>query len=140
MPARTRPNDAVALSASQRLDKWLWYARVAKTRTYAASLVQGGKVRVNRGRTTKPGQSIKIDDVITIAVHGRVRILRVLSPGQRRGPAMEAATLFEELTPDVPDRSISGPADPSGRETNRGARPTKRDRRALDRLRDSFEG
>ena len=119
---------------AQRLDKWLWYARVTKTRTLAATLVQNGKVRVNRERTLKPRQQVKADDVVTIAVHGRVRVLRVLAPGERRGPAKEAVALYEEISLDA---SGDQPASSQNGEEARGgggSRPTKRDRRAIDRL------
>lgn len=115
----------------QRLDKWLWYARVAKTRTLAATLVQQGKVRVNRARTDKPGTSIKVDDVITIAVHGRVRVLKVVEPGRRRGPAVEAQQLFEDLSPATTGMS------PRGVTVSGGERPSKKARRAIDKLRES---
>ena len=120
---------------AQRLDKWLWYARVTKTRTLAATLVQNGKVRVNRERTLKPRQPVKADDVVTIAVHGRVRVLRVLAPGVRRGPAKEAVELYEEISVDASDgQSGTGGNNNDGRSVG-GVRPTKRDRRAIDRLR-----
>lgn len=115
----------------QRLDKWLWYARVAKTRTLAATLVQQGKVRVNRARTDKPGTSIKVDDVITIAVHGRVRVLKVVEPGRRRGPAVEAQQLFEDLSPATTGMSARGVT------VSGGKRPSKKARRAIDKLRES---
>ena len=120
---------------AQRLDKWLWYARVTKTRTLAATLVQNGKVRVNRERTLKPRQQVKADDVVTIAVHGRVRVLRVLAPGQRRGPAKEAVDLYEEISLEASGdhQSVDGRNDEDGRSIG-ASRPTKRDRRAIDRL------
>ncbi|MEO1608567.1 MAG: RNA-binding S4 domain-containing protein [Pseudomonadota bacterium] len=119
-------------SNAQRLDKWLWYVRMVKTRSLAAALVRDGKVRVNRERTTKPGYLVKIDDVITVTVQGRVRILKVLAPGSRRGTAPEAAQLYEDLTPAF-EHCVTQPGLPeTGR--RKGERPTKRDRRALDRL------
>ncbi len=136
MPKQHSPVDSPV--ESQRLDKWLWYCRVAKTRTLASTLVQNGKVRVNRERTQKPGYGIKVDDVVTIAVHGRIRVLRVRAPGSRRGPATEAAELYEDLSPptqattpaDTGDGGSQAPAPcPPG-----GERPTKRERRAIDRL------
>ena len=120
---------------TQRLDKWLWYARVAKTRTLASSLVQNGKVRVNRERTGKPGHSVRIDDVITVAVHGRIRVLRVLAPGRRRGPAAEAALLFEDISPPSVANSKAKTGETDGTVEAGGPRPTKKDRRAIDRIR-----
>ena len=121
----------------QRLDKWLWFARVLKTRTLAAKLVAEGGVRLNRERVEKPSATVRPGDVLTIAVHDRVRILKVLAPGVRRGPAPEAALLFEDLTPPPEPRSewVAGPAD---RATGSG-RPTKRERRQTDRLREDPE-
>lgn len=114
-----------------RLDKWLWFARVVKSRTLAASLVEDGKVRLNRERTTKPSQSVRIGDVLTIAVGPRIRVLEVAAIGSRRGPASEAQTLYVDRSPPM---SVTRP-DPAGGERPSGAgRPTKRDRRRIDRL------
>lgn len=84
---------------TQRVDKWLWFARIAKSRTLAAQLVADGKVRINRVRTAKPSQTVKVGDVLTVTVRGRVDIFRVLAPGERRGPPVEARGLYEVLTP-----------------------------------------
>jgi ribosome-associated heat shock protein Hsp15 len=83
----------------QRLDKWLWFARVVKTRSLAARLVAGGYVRVNARRVQSPAKSIGPGDVLTIALDRRVRVLRVIAPAARRLSPGEAAHLFEELTP-----------------------------------------
>ena len=85
-----------------RLDKWLWYARVVKSRTLAAGLVEDGKVRLNRERITKPSQTVRIGDVLTISVGPRVRILEVAAMGTRRGPAAEAQALYVDLSPPPP--------------------------------------
>lgn len=121
--------------AGQRIDKWLWYARFWKTRTAAARFVSGGKVRVNRVRVTKPGHTVVIGDVLTFTLNHRARIIEVLDPGSRRGPAAEARTLYEDLSPapcgaskpDTPD----APAVQATREAGSG-RPTKKQRRDLD--------
>jgi ribosome-associated heat shock protein Hsp15 len=138
-PADARP--AAGASGSQRLDKWLWFARVAKSRTLAAALVAGGKVRVNRVRVDKPAHNLKPGDVVTISVGPRVRVLEVLQPGVRRGPATEARGLFDELTP-RPDRTLLAGGDatsgaPASRPAERphgAGRPTKRERRQIDSL------
>ena len=83
----------------QRLDKWLYFARLAKSRTVAADLILAGKVRVNRARAGKPSHLLRTGEVVTIALHGRVLVLKVLAPGQRRGPAPEARALYEVLSP-----------------------------------------
>jgi ribosome-associated heat shock protein Hsp15 len=86
------------IAALQRLDKWLWYARVMKSRTAAAQLVESGKVRVNRMRVVKPSHTLKEGDVLTIALRGEVRIIEVLSLGTRRGPPQEARLLYRMLS------------------------------------------
>jgi ribosome-associated heat shock protein Hsp15 len=81
----------------QRLDKWLWYARVVKSRTLAAQLVGSGKVRVNRVRVVKPSHALREGDILTIALRGKVRVLQVLAPGVRRGPPQEARLLYRPI-------------------------------------------
>lgn len=118
----------------QRLDKWLWFTRLAKTRSVAARLVEGGKVRVNRVRVLKPSRLVHVDDVLTVVVAGHVRVVRALSLGVRRGPAPEARSLYEDLSPPVAARASSATrpgAAPAQREPGAG-RPTKRDRRRMD--------
>jgi ribosome-associated heat shock protein Hsp15 len=113
----------------QRLDKWLWCARLAKTRTGAARLIEAGKVRINGDRALKASRLVQAGDVVTAAFLGRLSVVRVLGSVERRGPASLARTLYEDLTPPAPPLT-----DSSGRQ---GPRPTKRDRRRLDALRDS---
>jgi len=110
--------------AKIRLDKWLWYARFFKTRSLAARQVSDGQVRVNGERTTKPAFSVGAGDVLTFVQAREIRVVQVLQPGTRRGPAPEAQDLYEDLTPEAEPKRPSG-----------GARPTKRDRRAIDHLR-----
>ncbi|MBL8905083.1 MAG: RNA-binding S4 domain-containing protein [Rhizobiales bacterium] len=90
-----------------RIDKWLWHARITKTRTLAARLIESGRVRVNHRKILKPAQDVAPGDVITIAVHDRIRILKVTAPGLRRGPAIEAHQLFEEI--EAPQPSHAAP-------------------------------
>lgn len=128
-------------AGGQRLDKWLWYARVVKSRSLAQVLIEGGRVRLNKVKVDKPRQIVKRDDVLTITIHHKVRVLKVLLPGTRRGPAGEAQTLFEDLTPPEP-----APGEVKGSDLQPGAgpvavrepgtsRPTKRDRRRIEELR-----
>jgi len=129
-------------AGTQRIDKWLWYARIVKSRTLAATLVQTGKVRVNRQRTDKPSHALRRGDVVTVTAHRQVRVLEVSALGARRGPAAEAQTLYTDLTQDPPSpnavgrRSVSAVEPTQGRREYGAGRPTKRDRRAIDRLRD----
>jgi len=83
----------------RRLDKWLWCARVTKSRTGAQGLITAGHVRVNRTRTRRASHDLKAGDVLTIAVGGRVRVLKVIAFALRRGPPAVARELYEDLTP-----------------------------------------
>jgi ribosome-associated heat shock protein Hsp15 len=84
--------------STQRIDKWLWFARIVKTRWLAQALVSQGAVRVNRHRIAKPSHPVAPGDVLTLAVHGQIRVLRILDSGVRRGPAVQARRLYEDLT------------------------------------------
>src|SRR4029078_11095935 len=126
----------------QRLDKWLWCARLAKTRTGAARLIEAGKVRINGDRVMKSSRLVQTGDVVTAAFLGRLAVVRVLAAVERRGPASLARTLYEGLTPPAPpggdNDSPPGPAPPGADKDGRqGPRRTKRDRRRLDALRNS---
>lgn len=81
----------------QRIDKWLWHARVVKTRTDAAALVAAGRVRINGARRTAPGHAVKAGDVLTIALDSRVRVLKVVGFAARRGDAAAARAVCEDL-------------------------------------------
>jgi ribosome-associated heat shock protein Hsp15 len=81
----------------QRLDKWLWHARVVKARTSAAALVTSGHVRINGVREVAPGHAVKAGDVITIGLDRGVRILKVVAFSERRGDAAAARVLYDEL-------------------------------------------
>lgn len=116
-----------------RLDKWLWFARVVKTRSLAAALVEDGKVRVNRVKITKPSQSVRVGDVLTVSVGPRIRLLKVMAFGERRGPPSEAQMLFSDLSPPPPAQLQPEVAAAGGREPGSG-RPTKRERRELERF------
>jgi ribosome-associated heat shock protein Hsp15 len=114
-----------------RIDKWLWFARLAKTRTLAQKLVASGRVRINRQKNDNAAHPVRIGDVLTIAVGGHVRVLRVAALGTRRGPPAEALHLYEDLTPAL------GSATPVGQRSGKG-RPTKRERRDVDKLRSNL--
>ena len=81
----------------QRLDKWLWHARVVKARTSAAALVEAGHVRINGARETAPGHAIKAGDVLTVALDRTVRVLKVTGFSERRGDASSARVLYDDL-------------------------------------------
>ncbi len=120
----------------QRLDKWLWYARFFKSRTMAGKACQASKVRINGQIAAKAAATVKVDDVLTFPRGHHIRVVRILDLGQRRGPAPEAQALYEDLAPPETGPKEK-PADgaPGHREAGAG-RPTKRERRAVDRLLD----
>lgn len=117
----------------QRIDKWLFFARVTKSRSLAARLAQAARVRVNGNKIDQASHPIKVGDTLTITLDGRVRVLRVNAPGVRRGPADEARLLYDDLSP-PPQRKeerLTNALAPL-REAGSG-RPTKRERRQMDR-------
>jgi ribosome-associated heat shock protein Hsp15 len=128
--------------ASQRLDKWLWIARFAKSRTLAQELIVGGKVRVNKVRVIKPSFEVKPTDVLTMSLGPRQRIIEVRAFRDRRGSATDAQPLYVDLAPlpvksevgegQLKDTRIAARVPGSGR-------PTKRDRRQLDRFKSQSE-
>ena len=81
----------------QRLDKWLWHARVVKARTSAAALVAAGHVRINGIREKAPGHAVKLGDVLTIGLDHSVRLLKVTGFSERRGDAAAARVLYDDL-------------------------------------------
>jgi ribosome-associated heat shock protein Hsp15 len=115
----------------QRIDKWLWHARVVRTRTAAAALVTAGNVRLDGERVAAASRPVKAGDVVTVALDRTIRIMKVMSFAERRGDADAARLLYENLTPISPVRV----ADPAVAERDAGSgRPTKQERRAIDRL------
>ena len=115
----------------QRIDKWLWHARVVRTRSAAAALAGSGHVRINGARVDAASRPVRPGDVLTIALDSRVRVLKVLGQAERRGSADDARLLFEDLSP-APVRTEADP--PAGVRDPGSGRPTKRERRQIDRV------
>jgi ribosome-associated heat shock protein Hsp15 len=86
-----------------RLDKWLWQARFFKSRSIASEVIAEGHVRVNGTRISRPGRDIAQGDTLTFPQGHRIRVVRVLALGQRRGPASEAQALYNDLDPAPPE-------------------------------------
>ena len=128
-----------AAGATQRVDQWLWFARIAKSRTLAQALVARGKVRINRTRIEKPSATVKPGDVLTLALGPTVRVLEILAIGTRRGPATEAQLLYRDLGP-PPSLAASGARKENAVRPTQAirldgaGRPTKRERRQTDKL------
>ena len=127
--------------ASLRLDKWLWYARLLKSGTLAAKVCQSGRMRANGTLIGKSKQLVNPGDVLTFPKGPHIRVIKVLLLGERRGPAAEAQTLYEDLDPPKPasEEALTRNADvrtaPVARRERGSGRPTKTERRALDKLR-----
>ena len=81
----------------QRIDRWLWHARVVRTRSAAAALAGSGYVRINGARIDAPGRMVRPGDVITVALDRGVRVLKVTGFVDHRGPAEIAAALYKDL-------------------------------------------
>lgn len=113
-----------------RLDKWLWYARFFKTRTLAATVVGGGNVRINGTLAYKRSATIAPGDVLTFPKDDHIRVIQIDVLGERRGPAPEAQALYTDLSP--PERKPKDITTQNPAFEGKG-RPTKRDRRQLDR-------
>ncbi len=135
------PDDSLppAAAGTQRLDKWLWFARVVRTRTLAAGLVTDGKVRVNKIKAEKPALSVRPGDILTVSLNSYIRILEVLQSGSKRGNAEQAAALFKDLTPPAPPRDRNFEVAPDGARDEGAGRPTKRDRRLTDKWKETGE-
>lgn len=112
-----------------RLDKWLWQARFFKSRSIAAGIVSGGKVRVDSQPVSKPARAVGPGDVLTFVQADNTKVVRILACGERRGPAPEAQTLYEDLTPAPKERPVA--AKGANPRYEKGGRPTKKDRRDM---------
>jgi ribosome-associated heat shock protein Hsp15 len=98
---KPRPRSAAEVAAGvehQRIDRWLWHARIVRTRDAAAGLADAGHIRVNGARIDAPSRAVRIGDVVTVALDRRVRVLKVCGFVARRGPASSTETLYEELS------------------------------------------
>lgn len=124
----------------QRLDKWLFFARMAKSRSIAQAYVQSGNVRVNDAPVRQPSHLVKPGDRVTISLERIDRILVVKAAGERRGPYEEAKLLYDDLTPPREETKRLTALEQAMREPGSG-RPTKKDRRAMDKfISESGEG
>src|SRR3546814_659575 len=117
--------------ARLRVDNWLWHARFFKSRTLAAKLGAGGGLRGNRQVVGKPHFTLQPGDVLTFPAGPHIRVVEVVALGERRGPAPEAQRLYRDLDPPRLHERRAEP--PPGRDPGTG-RPTKKQRRATDRL------
>lgn len=89
------------LPTRQRLDKWLWYARVTKTRSLAQRLIEAGAIRVNGQRVLATDHQVGPGDGLTIQAHNRLRVLKIAAIAERRCPAAVASALYEDISPQM---------------------------------------
>jgi ribosome-associated heat shock protein Hsp15 len=120
-----------------RLDKWLWYARFCKSRTLAAKLCASGRIHLDGAIVQKPHHQVRTGNVLTFPLGPHVRVIKILALGSRRGPAPEARLLYEDLQPPDPSAAREPPLAPRARGSGR---PTKAERRAIDRLQNEKSG
>ena len=124
-----------------RLDKWLWFARLFKSRTLASKLCQSGRMRVNGTVIGKSKYSVSEGDVLTFPKGPHIRVIKIVKLGERRGPAVEAITLYEDLDPPesrkarLETEKVDIRTAPIAERERGSGRPTKTERRAMDKLR-----
>ncbi len=116
-----------------RLDKWLWFARVVKTRTLAQKLVRSGKIRINKDKSSSSAKLVNSGDILTITLERRILVLKIIACGKRRGPFAEASKLYEDLVPAIKSGETQVAKSSAGF-LEKVPRPGKQDRRKLIEL------
>ena len=120
---------------SLRLDKWLWFARFFKTRSLATAVCNAGRLRLGGEVVSKAHHKVRPGDILTFPQGRHIRVVKVLALAARRGPAREAQQLYEDLNPPTAESRLPRVAERAAGE----GRPTKRDRRDLEKLRDGTQ-
>ena len=116
-----------------RLDTWLWYTSFYKSRSLSSKAILSGKLRINSNKITKPATKVKTNDVLTLNYVNEIRVIQIQSLGSRRGPASEAQSLYIDLTEDrIGSSNVKSKIEKSKKDSNK--RPTKKDRRLLDKI------
>lgn len=128
-----RDEEQPAGQARQRIDKWLFFARLRKSRSLAAKSVETGDISVNGVKIRQPSHPVRPGDILVVSLDRHDMTVKVLEPGERRGPYEEARLLYEDMTPPPPPREERSLYEQATRERGTG-RPTKRERRETDRL------
>jgi len=123
--------ETVSTTARMRLDKWLWAARFFKTRSLATRETRTGRIRLNGAHVKKANTLVGAGDVLTFPKARRILVIKVVELAERRGPAKDAERLYEDLSSPVPPEDK---LDPPAKRPKGAGRPTKAQRRALDRF------
>ncbi len=124
-----------------RLDKWLWQARFFKSRSLASRFCETSRLRINEKVIQKAHQKVSVGDVLTFSRRGTVSVIEIKNLGTRRGPATEAVTLYKNLSEleiskdSKREKIFSSVPDQIGRRQPGSGRPTKADRRAMEKVR-----
>ena len=134
MTSRSASEPAPAGPTTVRVDKWLWAVRVFKTRTAASSACTSGRVSVN-GEPAKPATKLVVGDTVEARRGDRIVVYKALRLIEKRVGAAVAADCVEDLSPPEPDRAAPVLAPPGGARARGEGRPTKKERREIDRLR-----
>ena len=116
-----------------RLDVYLYYIRIFKSRSMATKFVSTNRLRISGQVTQKPHKMISIGDVLTMTINHNIKILKVLDIPNRRGPYSEAINFYEDITP-IESIPLKESVKPDIKFVERVGRPTKRERRQTDRL------
>jgi ribosome-associated heat shock protein Hsp15 len=93
--------DRTSNPPSRRIDQWLWFARLVKSRSLAAKLCAAGVITLNGVAISKPNHTVRVGDELAAVQGAYLRTVRVLALGARRGPASEARLLYEEIAPPI---------------------------------------
>ena len=118
---------------SIRLDKWLWFARVVKTRTLAQKLVRSSKVRVDKVKATNPARQVSAGETLTITLERQIKVLKIVECGDRRGPFAQACKLYQDLSPPPPAKDVKNSLS-EYEILEKTPRPDKQNRRKLVEL------
>lgn len=124
---------------SQRLDKWLWHARVTKTRSLAQKLIASGKIRIDSTKTTSASQKVKFGQVLTITLPREIKILEIIAFAEKRGPYSQACLLYTDLSPPKPDHTDKTKDAELPKGMVASGRPSKHDRKTAIRLKQNTQ-
>lgn len=116
---------------SQRIDKWLWHARLYKTRSIAQKQVTTGKIRVDREKISSPSRKVVIGNVLTITRERDIKIIEIAGFAERRGPFSQAQLLYKDLTPPKPKEHVEAKSMESMSRIQSEGRPSKHQRKQI---------
>ncbi len=128
------PVQATQAVPAVRIDRWLWATRLYKSRSLAAEACGGGKVKVN-GHNAKPHKLVRVTDAVSVTHPAGRKEFTVIALAERRGPASEARLLYEDHSPPPPPREERSVFVPPQFRPHRTGRPTKRERRQIEKVR-----